>query len=334
VPQPLLSVRDLKICFNTKDGVIPAVDGVSFNLDSGKTFGIVGESGSGKSVTALSIMGLIPEPPGKVSGRIIFQGQNLTAMSEAQLQKIRGNDISMIFQEPMTSLNPVFTIGNQIMEAIVLHQKLNKKVAREKAVEMLNLVGISSPEKRIDEYPHQLSGGMLQRVMIAMALSCNPKLLIADEPTTALDVTIQAQILDLMQELRKQLGMAIILITHDLGVIAELVETVAVMYTGKIVEYGSTKNIFTNPQHPYTEGLLRSIPKLKSQQKRLHAIPGSIPTPGNFPVGCDFYPRCNYSEDICRIKKPKLYTVENRHLSACWRVVNYKRVKEVAKPYE
>lgn len=332
--QPLLSVRNLKIHFYTEDGVIPAVDGVSFQLNSSETLGIVGESGSGKSVTALSIMGLIPEPPGKVNGKIVFKGHNLTKMSESQLQKIRGNDISMIFQEPMTSLNPVFTIGNQIVEAIMLHQKLNRKAAREKAIEMLNLVGISSPKKRIDEYPHQLSGGMRQRVMIAMALSCNPKLLIADEPTTALDVTIQAQILDLMRELKNQLGMAIILITHDLGVIAELVETVAVMYTGRIVEYGSTKTIFTRPQHPYTEGLLQSMPRLKSHQKRLYAIPGSVPTPGNIPIGCDFYPRCNYAEDICRLKKPKLYTVDEGHLSACWRVVNYKRVREVTKPHE
>ncbi len=322
--EKLLSVRDLRTYFYTEDGVVPAVDGVSFDLEKGGTLGIVGESGCGKSVTSLSIMRLIPSPPGKiVSGEIIFEGRDLVKLSEAEMRKIRGNEISMIFQEPMTSLNPVFTVGNQIMEAIMLHQKLDKAAAREKAIEMLSLVGIPSPERRIDEYPHQMSGGMRQRVMIAMALSCNPKLLIADEPTTALDVTIQAQILDLMRELQEELGTAIIMITHDLGVIAELVERVVVMYTGVIVESADTKTIFANPQHPYTQGLLGSIPRLDSNVKRLQAIPGTVPTPGNFPKGCGFHPRCPYAKDICEAKRPPAFEVEPGHYSACWKVVDY-----------
>lgn len=322
--QPLLSVRDLKTYFYTEDGVVPAVDGISFDLEKGGTIGIVGESGCGKSVTSLSVMGLIPSPPGKiVGGEILFEGKDLTKMNEAEMRNIRGNDISMIFQEPMTSLNPVFTIGDQIMEAIILHQGLDKRQAREKAIEMLNLVGIPSPDKRVDEYPHQLSGGMRQRVMIAMALSCNPKLLIADEPTTALDVTIQAQILDLMRKLQKEFGTAIMMITHDLGVIAELVDKVAVMYTGKIVEYGDTKTIFANPQHPYTIGLLGSIPKLTGTEKRLQTIPGSVPTPGNFPVGCGFHPRCPYAKDICRMKKPPIVEAPTGQKVACWKMVDY-----------
>ncbi|MGI6149246.1 MAG: ABC transporter ATP-binding protein [Firmicutes bacterium] len=323
--ETLLSVRDLRTYFYTEDGVVPAVDGISFDLERGGTLGIVGESGCGKSVTSLSIMGLIPSPPGKIeSGEIIFEGQDLVKLSEAEMRKIRGNEISMIFQEPMTSLNPVFTIGNQIMEAIILHQKLDKASARKKAIEMLSLVGIPSPERRVDEYPHQLSGGMRQRVMIAMALSCNPKLLIADEPTTALDVTIQAQILDLMRELQKELGTAIIMITHDLGVIAELVERVVVMYTGVIVESADTKTIFANPQHPYTQGLLGSIPRLDSDVKRLQAIPGTVPTPGNFPQGCGFHPRCPYAKSICEAKRPPAFEVGPGHYSACWKMVDYK----------
>jgi len=327
----LLSVRNLKTYFYTEDGVVPAVDGVSFDLERGGTLGIVGESGCGKSVTSLSIMRLIPTPPGKiVSGEILFEGRDLVQLSEAEMRKIRGNEISMIFQEPMTSLNPVFTIGNQIMEAIMLHQKLDKASARKKAVEMLSLVGIPSPEKRIDEYPHQLSGGMRQRVMIAMALSCNPKLLIADEPTTALDVTIQAQILDLMRELQKELGTAIIMITHDLGVIAELVERVVVMYTGVIVESADTATIFANPQHPYTQGLLGSIPRLDSSVKRLQAIPGTVPTPGNFPKGCGFHPRCPYAKEICEAKRPPEFEVEPGHYAACWKLVGYKDTEAAA----
>ncbi len=329
--QQLLSVKNLKTYFYTEDGVVPAVDGISFDLDKGGTIGIVGESGSGKSVTSLSVMRLIPIPPGKIeAGSVIeFEGRDLTKLSESEMRRIRGNEISMIFQEPMTSLNPVFTIGDQIMEAIILHQKLDRRQARNKAVEMLTLVGIPSPEQRVDEYPHQLSGGMRQRVMIAMALSCNPKLLIADEPTTALDVTIQAQILDLMRNLRQDFDTAIMLITHDLGVIAELVEQVAVMYTGKIVEYADTETVFHDPQHPYTLGLLGSIPRMDTDQQRLQAIPGSVPTPGNFPEGCGFHPRCPYAKDLCVEKKPPLFRVGGEeHLSACWRAVDYQEDKE------
>lgn len=323
--QPLLSVRDLKTYFYTEDGVVPAVDGISFDLEKGGTIGIVGESGSGKSVTSLSVMGLVPSPPGKIAGgEIYFEGKNLLKLKESEMRKIRGNDISMIFQEPMTSLNPVFTIGDQIMEAIILHQKLDKNKAKKKAIEMLGLVGIPSPDRRVDEYPHQLSGGMRQRVMIAMALSCNPKLLIADEPTTALDVTIQAQILELMNKLQDELGTAIMLITHDLGVIAEVVEKVAVMYTGKIVEYGNTKDIFGNPQHPYTLGLLGSIPRLDGKEERLQAIPGNVPTPGSFPEGCGFNPRCPFAKDICIAKKPPQTTCGNGQLASCWKLLEYK----------
>ena len=329
--QLLLSVKNLKTYFYTEDGVVPAVDGIDFDLDRGGTIGIVGESGSGKSVASLSIMGLIPSPPGKITdGKIIFEGRDLVKMRESELRRIRGNEISMIFQEPMTSLNPVFTVGDQIMEAIILHQKLDKRAARQKAIEMLTLVGIPSPDRRVDDYPHQMSGGMRQRVMIGMALSCNPKLLIADEPTTALDVTIQAQILDLMNNLRDEFDTAIMMITHDLGVIAELVERVAVMYTGKIVEYADTVSIFGNPQHPYTLGLLGSIPRLDTQTKRLQAIPGTVPTPGDFPVGCGFHPRCPYAQDICRATKPPSFPAGDGHLSACWKIVDYKSdVKEV-----
>lgn len=326
----LLEVRNLKTYFETEDGTVPAVDGVDFWLDKGTTLGIVGESGCGKSVTSLSIMGLIPNPPGKVvEGEILFEGEDLLKKSEAEMRRIRGNEISMIFQEPMTSLNPVFTIGNQIMEAIILHQKLSKADARAKAIEMLRLVGIPSPEKRIDEYPHQLSGGMRQRVMIAMALSCNPKLLIADEPTTALDVTIQAQILDLMRKLRDELGTAIMLITHDLGVVAELCEQVVVMYAGKIVERGDVKTIFARPTHPYTLGLLGSIPKLNSDQRRLQAIPGVVPNPAFMPKGCRFHPRCKYAVEQCKLAQPTLTDLGNGHEVACWRYKDIQDLKEV-----
>ncbi len=322
--QKLLSVKDLKTYFYTDDGVIPAVDGISFDLDKGGTIGIVGESGCGKSVTSLSIMGLIPQPPGKiVNGSIEFEGKDLLHYSEAQMRSIRGNEISMIFQEPMTSLNPVFTVRNQISEAIMLHQGLDKATAREKSIDMLRRVGIPSPEKRVDDYPHQMSGGMRQRVMIAMALSCNPRLLIADEPTTALDVTIQAQILDLMAALREDLGTAIMMITHDLGVIAEVVEKVVVMYTGKIVEAADTHTIFKNPQHPYTIGLLASIPRLDGDGTRLQAIPGSVPIPGSFPEGCGFHPRCAFATDLCIQKRPPSFEMGDNHLVACWRVVDY-----------
>ena len=328
--QKLLSVRNLKTHFFTDDGVIPAVDGISFELDRGGTIGIVGESGCGKSVTSLSIMGLIPQPPGKImDGEIIFEGQDLLKLSEEEMRHVRGNEISMIFQEPMTSLNPVFTVGNQISEAIMLHQGLDKAAAREKSIEMLRLVGIPSPEQRVDDYPHQMSGGMRQRVMIAMALSCNPKLLIADEPTTALDVTIQAQILDLMAQLREELGTAIMMITHDLGVIAEVVEKVVVMYTGKIVEAADTYTIFKEPLHPYTIGLLASIPRLDSDGSRLQAIPGSVPIPGTFPEGCGFHPRCAFAKDLCVKKQPPAFEVADNHSVACWKVVDYDETADV-----
>jgi len=330
VAERLLEVRGLKTYFYTEDGVVPAVDGVDFVLNKGETLGIVGESGCGKSVTSLSIMRLIPDPPGKiVDGEIIFEGSNLLEKTEAEMRNIRGNDISMIFQEPMTSLNPVFTIGDQIMEAIILHQRLTKAAARERAIEMLRRVGIPSPERRIDEYPHQLSGGMRQRVMIAMALSCNPKLLIADEPTTALDVTIQAQILDLMRKLRDEFGTAIMLITHDLGVIAELAERVVVMYAGKIVEQADVKPLFANPLHPYTVGLLGSIPKLTEQQDRLQVIEGVVPHPAFLPKGCRFHPRCKEAREICKVEEPELMEQEPGHLVACWKYTEFRRLKEV-----
>ena len=326
----LLEVRGLKTYFYTEDGVVPAVDGVDFALNKGETLGIVGESGCGKSVTSLSIMRLIPDPPGKiVDGEIIFEGSNLLKKAEAEMRNIRGNDISMIFQEPMTSLNPVFTIGDQIMEAIILHQRLSKADARKRAIEMLRLVGIPSPERRVDEYPHQLSGGMRQRVMIAMALSCNPKLLIADEPTTALDVTIQAQILDLMRKLRDEFGTAIMLITHDLGVVAELAERVVVMYAGKIVEQADVKPLFGNPLHPYTVGLLGSIPKLTEQQERLQVIEGVVPHPAFMPKGCRFHPRCKEAREICKVEEPELMEQEPGHLVACWKYTEFRRLKEI-----
>ena len=325
--QPLLSVRNLRIQFATDDGLVSAVDGISFQLKPGGTIGIVGESGSGKSVTSLAIMGLIPDPPGKVSGEIVFAGQDLLKMKEAALRKIRGNEIAMVFQEPMTSLNPVFTIGNQIMEVIMLHQKLSRRAAKKQAIEILELVGIPSPEQRINDYPYQLSGGMRQRVMIAMALSCNPKLLIADEPTTALDVTIQAQILDLMRNLRDQFGTAIMMITHDLGVIAELVDQVAVMYAGQIVEYAKTKTLFKSPAHPYTMGLLKSIPRIDLEQDRLEVIPGTVPALGEQISGCRFHPRCPYVRDICRKKSPPYVKLEG-HEALCWRLVDYQEPPE------
>lgn len=317
--EQLLSVRNLKTHYFTQDGVVRAVDGVDFDIERGKILGIVGESGCGKSQSVLSVMGLIPKPPGKiVDGEIIFEGKDLVKATEAEMRSIRGNDISMIFQEPMTSLNPVFTIGNQIMEVIMLHQKLNKRDAKAKAIEMLELVGIPAPDKRVDEYPHQLSGGMRQRVMIAMALSCNPKLLIADEPTTALDVTIQAQILDLMKQLQNDIGMAIALITHDLGVIAEVVERVVVMYAGKIVEEAPVGELFSKPLHPYTLGLLGSIPAIDKKTDRLKVIPGIVPNPMNLPPGCRFNPRCEYVMDICRKQEPEIKKVGKDHSVRCW----------------
>jgi oligopeptide/dipeptide ABC transporter ATP-binding protein len=316
----LLQVKDLRTSFLTSEGEVRAVDGVSFGIEEGKTLGLVGESGCGKSVTSLSIMRLVASPPGKiVGGEILYRGQDLLKLSPAQMRKIRGNEISMIFQEPMTSLNPVFTIGNQIGEAIKLHQGLGKRETREKTIEMLRLVKMADPETRVDDYPHQLSGGMRQRVMIAMALSCNPSLLIADEPTTALDVTIQAQILDLMKELQQKLGgMALLLITHDLGVVAEQADEVAIMYAGRIVERAKTRAIFEHPLHPYTVGLLKSLPGMGNKKKRLDAIPGVVPSPLELPSGCRFRDRCFKAGGICAEADPALVEKEKDHWVACY----------------
>jgi oligopeptide/dipeptide ABC transporter ATP-binding protein len=319
VTDELLRVEGLRTWFYTHGGVIRAVDGVDFSIAEGSALGVVGESGSGKSVTALSIMRLV-DPPGRLEpgSRISFGGRDLASIDERAMSDIRGNEISMIFQEPMTSLNPVFRCGEQIAEAVRLHQGVGDREARDRAIEMMRLVGIPSPEKRVDDYPHQLSGGMRQRVMIAMALSCNPKLLIADEPTTALDVTVQAQILELMKELRERLGMSILLITHDLGVIAEMVDEVAVMYAGRIVERGPVREIFASPQHPYTEALLRSIPLLGMRYSQpLKAISGMVPSPLDWPAGCRFAPRCDYAFDRCATDDPPLLPVGEQQ-SACW----------------
>jgi oligopeptide/dipeptide ABC transporter ATP-binding protein len=316
----LIHVKELRTSFFTPEGEVRAIDGVSFTIDEGKTLGLVGESGCGKSVTSLSIMRLIASPPGKiVGGEIFYRGRDLLRLNNEEMRKIRGNEISMIFQEPMTSLNPVFTVGNQIGEAIKLHQGLGKKETRAKTIEMLRLVKIADPESRVDAYPHQLSGGMRQRVMIAMALSCNPSLLIADEPTTALDVTIQAQILELIKELQQKIGgMALLLITHDLGVVAEQADDVAIMYAGKIVEKTSATAIFARPLHPYTVGLLHSLPGAGgAKKKRLDAIPGMVPSPLNLPSGCRFRDRCPKAAGICAEGEPELLEKETGHWVAC-----------------
>lgn len=314
----LLRVKDLKTYLFTHEGVVKAVDGISFKIDKGETFGLVGESGCGKSVTALSIMRLIPNPPGKiVEGEIYFEGQDLLALDGREMREIRGKKISMIFQEPMTSLDPVFTIGHEIMEAIQLHQGLEKDEAKERAIEALRIVGMPDPERRINSYPHELSGGMRQRAMIAMALSCNPGLLIADEPTTALDVTIQAQILGLINELKEKLDMSIMLITHNLGVIAEMCDSVAVMYAGHIVEYASVEALFRNPLHPYTKGLHRAIPRLDVETKRLEIIKGLVPNLSDTPSGCPFHPRCDFCSEKCIKEMPKLLEVEDHHQVRC-----------------
>jgi peptide/nickel transport system ATP-binding protein len=315
---PLLEVDDLQVHFRTGAGVFRAVDGVSFVLAKGETLGIVGESGCGKSVTSLSIMRLVPSPPGVVAGGgIRFAGEDLLAKSEKEMQRIRGGAISMIFQEPMTSLNPVQRVGDQIVEAVRLHEELPHAAARARALEMLKLVRIPDPERRIDEYPHQMSGGMRQRVMIAMALACNPRILIADEPTTALDVTIQAQILELMRDLRARVGASIILITHDLGVIAELAQRVIVMYAGRVVEEAPVRRLFDDPQHPYTIGLLGSIPKLHLDEERLATVEGSVPSPFARLEGCRFHPRCPFAEEACRAAQPPLREVAPGHRAAC-----------------
>lgn len=321
--QPLLEVKNLKVSFAGKKKTTNIVAGLSFNVEKGKTLCIVGESGCGKSMTSLSVMGLLPKT-GEIEGEILLKGDNLTEKSMKQMSKIRGNQISMIFQEPMTSLNPVQTVGKQIAETIILHQKVSKKEARQKAIEMLQLVGIPSPDKRIDAYPHELSGGMRQRVMIAIALSCNPELLIADEPTTALDVTIQAQILDLMKNLQKELDMGIIMITHDLAVVSEMADTVLVMYAGKAVEYGSRTSIFNNPLHPYTQGLMKCIPDVDAEEdvEELFVIKGSVPSPDAMPAGCRFADRCPYVQDICRAQSPDLEQVDSHHTVSCWKYTN------------
>ena len=317
----LLEVKNLRTKYNTDDGVIYPVDDVSFRVKKGQTLGIVGESGCGKSQTALSIMRLIQKPGLIESGEISFKGENLAQKSDAQMREILGNQMAMIFQEPMTSLNPVFTVGNQVEESIRLHKKdLNKQQIKERAIEMLKLVGIPAPEKRYNEYPHQLSGGMRQRVMIAMAMSCNPQLLIADEPTTALDVTIQAQILDLMRKVQKEFDAGMILITHDLGVVAEMCQDVLVMYAGKVIEYGTVEDIFYRPKHPYTKGLLNSIPHFETGQrmKSLQTIPGLVPSLFKLPKGCRFQERCTFVTDTCRTQEPKLENLRGTHRVACF----------------
>ena len=323
--EKVLEVKNLVVEFRTERGTIKAANGVNFDVFKGKTVGIVGESGSGKSVTALAIMGLIPNPPGRIAdGQIIFNGKNLVNVEMNDMRKIRGNKIAMIFQEPMTSLNPVFTIGNQIEEVLELHQtNLSAKERKLKAIDMLRLVGIPSPEKRVDEYPHQLSGGMRQRVMIAIALSCEPDILIADEPTTALDVTIQAQILELMKKLQRELGMGIMLITHDLGVVAETCDAVSVMYCGQIVESADVKTLFKNPQHPYTKGLMNSIPSFDSttghKKERLQTIEGMVPSLFDLPVGCSFQARCPNVTEKCRVQPgPALKEIAPNHFVSCF----------------
>ncbi len=323
---PLLAMRDLQTHFRTEDGVVRAVDGVSFHVGRGETVAVVGESGSGKSVTSLSIMRLIPPPGAIVGGSIVFDGRDLLSLSGPQIRSVRGNEIGMIFQEPMTSLNPVKTVGDQIAEAIVLHQKKDRKAARAAATEMLDLVGIPDPARRIDSYPHQMSGGMRQRAMIAMALCCRPKLLIADEPTTALDVTIQAQILDLMRKLQRELGMSILFITHDLGVVAEMADRVVVMYAGRVVEEGDVRDIFARPRMPYTRALMNSIPRLDrvgGRRERLQSIPGTVPNLLRPPPGCAFAPRCAYAKPECAAGVPPLEDSGGGHTVRCirWREI-------------
>jgi peptide/nickel transport system ATP-binding protein len=323
--EPLLRIRDLRTYFVTDrgSGTARAVDGVSLDLFPGETLGVVGESGCGKTVLSLSILRLVPEPPGHIRpGSLIeFEGRNLLTLAPRDLRAVRGNRIAMIFQEPMTSLNPVLTIGDQVAEAAIVHQRLSRKAARIRAIELLRQVGIPEPEERTDHYPHQLSGGMRQRVMIAMALICHPQILIADEPTTALDVTIQAQILELLERLQRELGMAVLLITHDLGVVAGTTDRVVVMYAGQVVETAPTRDLFARPQHPYTEGLMESIPRLDRPRARLHSIPGSVPAATAWPPGCRFHPRCPYAWDKCRTEEPPLLESGTPgHTARCWLV--------------
>ncbi len=318
--ETIVSVQNLKTYFYTEDGVVPAIDGVSFDVRVGETLAIVGESGSGKSVTSLSIMRLIPYPPGKIiDGDIVFHNESLLEKTDKEMREIRGNKISMIFQEPMTSLNPVYKVGDQISESIILHQGLSKKEAHELAISMLKLVGIPEAERRVNQYPHELSGGMRQRVMIAMALACHPELLIADEPTTALDVTIQNQILQLMKELKAKINTSIVLITHDLGVVAEMADRVVVMYSGQVVEQGDVFTIFENPKHPYTEGLLKSMPGATKREGKLYTIEGTVPNPLHLPQGCRFAPRCEYAKDLCRQEMPELTILGEDEVVRCWK---------------
>ncbi|HLM97206.1 MAG TPA: ABC transporter ATP-binding protein [Acidimicrobiales bacterium] len=317
--EPLLSVRNLKTYFYTDEGVVKAVDGMTYELNKGETLGIVGESGSGKSVHALSVMRLIATPPGKiVDGQIMFEGRDLLKLSDEEMRKIRGNRIAMIFQEPMTSLNPVLTIGEQIAEAVILHQRLDKKAAWERAIEMLERVKMPAARQRVKDYPHQFSGGMRQRVMIAMALSCNPSVLLADEPTTALDVTIQAQILELMRELQREFGTAIVMITHNLGVVAELCDNVVVMYAGRPIEETDIKRTFADPRHPYTWGLLHSVPKMYERSERLIPIEGQPPSLVDLPPGCAFTPRCPFAMEVCAQADPPIVEVEPGHSARCY----------------
>lgn len=317
--EKLLQVQDLKMYFHTRDGIVKAVNGVSYELEANHTLGIVGESGSGKSVTAMTLMGLIPMPPGHIEGgSAMFKGRDLLTLPEKEMQKIRGNEIAMIFQDPMTSLNPVYRVGRQLAEPLIIHKGMSKKEAWEVAVDLLRSVGIPHPEKRVRDYPHQFSGGMRQRVMIAMALACDPDILIADEPTTALDVTIQAQIIELMQEVQKRTGSAIIMITHDLGVVADMTDDVLVMYAGKPVEYGSTHQVYYESAHPYTWGLMGSLPRADMGDKEtLKPIYGMPPSLIDLPSGCSFHPRCPYVQDICRTEVPELKCVDGLHTAAC-----------------
>ncbi|ACA41696.1 ABC transporter ATP-binding protein [Lysinibacillus sphaericus] len=315
----VLEVKNLQTYFYSSEGVAKAVDGVSFTLQKGETLGIVGESGCGKSMTSLSLLRLVPSPPGKIiNGEILLNNTDILKLSDEELRKIRGNKISMIFQEPMTSLNPVLSVGEQIAESIRLHQGLSRKEAWQKAVDMIRLVGIPAPEKRAKQEPYQLSGGMRQRIMIAMALACTPDVLIADEPTTALDVTIQAQIIDIIQNLQKQLGMSILFITHDLGVVAEVCDKIAVMYAGQVVEEGTTDSLFEKPLHPYTNGLIQSLPKLYEDQEELSTIQGTVPSPYHYPSGCRYAERCPFATELCREKQPELLTIEPEKKVRCW----------------
>jgi len=315
--KPLLSVRDLHTRFDTEDGTVRAADGVSFEIEPGEILGLVGESGCGKSVTSLSIMGLVDSPGYIADGEVLFDGEDLSTKSREELRRIRGNGVSMIFQEPMTALNPVFDIGWQVGEPLRIHQDMSRKASRTRAIELMREVGIPSPEDRIDDYPHQFSGGMRQRAMIAMALACEPDLLVADEPTTALDVTIQAQILDLIRDLNEEMNTAVLLITHNLGVVAEVCDRVAVMYAGRIVEYGDVHDIFNNPRHPYTKGLINAVPDPTRDEQTLTPVEGSVPNLANTPEGCNFADRCPYSVDECEKIDPRLREVDDDHYSAC-----------------